>query len=340
MTIDELKEAISTDNLKIDFEHYKCGCGEKITSNGATSHSKKCIKTFSHRDKEIKKYFKKECILCNEQIPIHRQENIFLRDARRYHQNFCSNECFKKAKSELYALKNYSKTCPICKVGFVSSRSKFCSKECASKNSSINLSDLWIKTKKQRSKNIKDGRIKLFESGYISPEVWNKGLSRDEYLNHYIDVDGNNTLLNALKNNEKWFKKTSIEYKLEYIFKELEINYQYSFFCKNKQFDFILSFANFILILEADGDYWHKSIRKEKDISKRKIKRLEDKLKENVIYSSKFKKEVFLLRIWEYDINKFGSILFNFFKRLLHEDDLNEIRKNICKAKKRYSRFG
>ncbi len=58
-----------------------------------------------------------------------------------------------------------------------------------------------------------------------------------------------------------------------------------------------------MIILECDGDYWHKSKRRCNDINERKIKRIEDKLKENVIYNIKSNKKWFVFRFWEYDIN-------------------------------------
>ena len=92
------------------------------------------------------------------------------------------------------------------------------------------------------------------------------------------------------------------------------------------QFDFILNINNLKIILECDGDYWHKSSRRCSDIGVINIKRNQDKLKEKFMID----KEFLFIRFWEYNINNNLDIIENFLLELKSSDiNSNSVIENI-----------
>lgn len=311
-------------------------CGKTITYNGATSHRHKCQTTFLSRDKSIKESFNNICIICGKTHPINNKNNIYLKNIHYLKKNFCSHECYKKANKIIL---DYSKIkkCVICNKEFINPRVKTCSKECNATQLSKKLKNIWATTKDERSENISKGRIKLVQSKYKFQSSWNAGLTGKEYLRHY-EKDGVNTLYEGLKKNDKFFKKTSIEIKIEKYLQEQKITYQYSWFNDHRQYDFFVKFKNCYVIIEADGDYWHKSKRIFSDFSEREIKRKEDQLKENQVLKCNFKMPIFFLRFWEYDIINHFDYIEKIIKEI-NNGNIDSIKQTVSKNKKHYSNW-
>lgn len=150
---------------------------------------------------------------------------------------------------------------------------------------------------------------------------WNCGLHGEEFLKHYEKSDGTNSLFETLKKNF-FYKKTNAEQKIEILLQELNLDFQYSFFCCKRQFDFLLSLKKHVILIEVDGDYWHKSKRRCKDSSKRDIQRKNDIEKEKIILRIKnSNKKWLIIRFWEIDINENIEKIKNFLDLLVRDDE-------------------
>jgi len=310
-------------------------CKKNITFNGCTSHSKIHSDILIAKKAFIKnKYLFQNYCFCGNEIFV--PENI--KDARRKHTHFCSSECYNIAKNKVknyYKKQQMKKKCIICGKAFNANHkdTKTCSYNCWIKLLSIKTKNVWNnRTDIEISEKISSGSL-----GKKGCKAWNKGLTGNDYMKHYIDENGNNSFYEALSKNDKWFRKTSIEKKFEDLLEKLNANYQYSFFTQNSQFDFLISTNNFVYIIELDGDYWHKSRRLFPNETDREMKRLEDNLKSNKIKNIiNTKKNWIVLRIWEYDINNNFGIIEEWVKKLLKEEKNDE---TIYEIKKNYSNW-
>jgi hypothetical protein len=184
-------------------------------------------------------------------------------------------------------------------------------------------------------RNEKIGNSKLGTKSLVP--VWNKGMTGETYLNHYIK-NGVNTLYLALeKQKNTWYKKTSIEQKMENLLIELNIKYKYSCFLFHKQFDFqIYLDDNKKYFIEVDGDYYHKSSRRCFDENERKITRMQDKTKENILYENFGNENCIVVRFWEFNINNHIDIIKNL---LIDLKNKNNKEKTINKIKQFYKKF-
>jgi len=105
------------------------------------------------------------------------------------------------------------------------------------------------------------------------------------------------------KFNDKCFKKTGIEKKIEEFLNELNIKYKYSFIFRKRQFDFMLPEYN--IIIETNGDFWHgnpklygKNKKKGNLKEWQKEKQIDDIIKCNIANDGGY--EIF--SFWEDDI--------------------------------------
>ena len=123
-----------------------------------------------------------------------------------------------------------------------------------------------------------------------------------------------------MQKNKLWFKKTKPECEFENILMDLKLKYKYMIFFKHKQFDFVIWGSKINIVVEVDGDYWHKSILQCKDEDERKLKRLEDSLKDNIITSLQSDKKYYIVRFWESDIQDNRDEIINYIKRLIGDN--------------------
>ncbi len=247
----------------------------------------------------------------------------------------CNAREYLKVLNYVSNYENHHKICPNCKKEFISPQNT-CTHTCGRATASIQLKKYWEKEKgngKVSDRNKKISNWRKENKDIISGnDAWNKSLKGREYLKHYDKPDGTNSLIDGLKKNTKFFKKTTIEIKFDDLLKNMGLNYQYSWFCSNRQFDFLISFEEFVLVVELDGDYWHKSKRVFSDPDLRKITRLEDYLKEQVIKKIKnTSKEWYLVRFWEYDINHNFDKIEEYIKTFKEGVNVKELVNKIKK---------
>jgi very-short-patch-repair endonuclease len=120
---------------------------------------------------------------------------------------------------------------------------------------------------------------------------------------------------------------------------ELGLHYQYSFFSKGHQFDFLVSLKKHVLIIEVDGDFWHKSKRRCKDEEARKIIRDNDEKKASIISTFKSDKYWVLLRFWEIDIYEDYETVKKFIQKLVEEEEnATKFECNVQKIKIYYEK--
>lgn len=313
-------------------------CNKQISYIGCSSHLKICKNIMMDKAKAFKNYFggNDNCLVCNKELVPNKQGRIEL--------YCCSKKCKFDLHKFIHSYEFYYKICPICNNEFIGKYAT-CSRECGYKLSSKSLVDWHFENKdtdeyKERLKKIGDaGNF----SNYLKTHgAWNKGMFGEEYLSHYDKEDGTNSLIEGIKRTNFLFRKTKPEIKIDNLLNELQIDYRYNIFHKNKQFDFSLRFNDFMIILEVDGDYWHKSILKCNDETERKIQRQIDKLKEKIIIEennkiNKFDREWFVIRFWEYDINNNIEVIKQFLSKLKNTGNKDDIRNIICEIKEYYS---
>ena len=139
------------------------------------------------------------------------------------------------------------------------------------------------KTKQKISKTMKQKGIKPKER--YSGKVWNKGLTQED---ERVKKNMKN-LLEARKYQITPTKDTKIEIKIQNLLKKLNINFKTHQYMKIKhgyQCDILIPSLN--LIVECDGDYWHKYL----------IGREIDKIRTNELLEKGFR----VLRLWENEI--------------------------------------
>lgn len=311
---------------------FSCGCGANIRINGVSSHSKVCSQVLNSRKEFINSILPENCFTCTGLI-IREDYNIVAMRQQKY-SCFCSESCSKKAKiAQVY--KERIIKCLICSDEFVktASRGKLCSRLCAIVHSKENVKE-WHKNNrdtelyKERNEKIrKNTGFKKITS------AWNKGLSGAEYLDHY-EKNGENTLYSALAKNNGYFRGTSIEGKMKALLEKLNFKFRHGFFYKKHQFDFYIEVDDKRrLIIECDGDYWHKSSRRCKNVQDQSQARNRDTKKEEYL-KSEFSKEnriIEVVRFWELNINKNMDIIEQFILNLknleCYEKGIKEIKE-------------
>jgi len=260
------------------------------------------------------------------------------------HVNFCSNKCLNKAKQFVFHFEYYIKIkkCGICKRKFISynKTKKTCSQKCANKFSKKAAQKWWNKNKRSQVVKERNRKIGINTKNWRQNKnwpAWNKDLHGKKYFKHYIK-NGKNNFYERLKKNDGWFRATIPEKKIKKILKKLRLRFKHNFFTSQKQFDFLISFKKFIIILEVDGDFWHKSKLKCSDIEKRKEARKVDKKKELLIKKIKnTKKEWVVIRFWENDINIDTKKVYKLLEEMkLRSNNAKQFTNIICKIKKYY----
>lgn len=326
------------------FKVFKCDCGKTVRFNGITSHSKVCefvvpLVSLKMFEDIVSNYDGGErCVVCDNIIPDIKSYKRY--NNRRIHT--CSSKC-RKILVNRRTLKNHvgESICEICGEQFYwkDRPYKTCSDKCNNKLASNNVKNEWSMLKnnnldkyKDRCRNIGSNRV------YISKPAWNKGLTGEEYLSHYLKEDGTNTLYEGLKKNDGWFKASTPELIFKEILEKGNYRYQHSFFTQGHQYDFLLSFNKNIYIIEIDGDYWHKSSRIEPNADKRKIVRLADKLKADKIKNIKnTNKKWHVIRFWEIDLYNEPSKIAKYMSNLKEFDyDQQKVESEISKINSYY----
>jgi len=320
-------------------------CNKEITYNGCGSHAKKCNTIFDDKLIAYKQYYEcyEDCVICNSNIVIDKKrpdnKNVIREKTHQY--VVCSAECKLKLYSFIYHYEHNKKICPICGNEYISLNKKTCSYECGRKLFSNFLVN-WHSSNKDEDwyKNMHKGRNN-FEDYFKTNDIWNKGLTGQDYLSHYDKEDGTNSLYTAIRNNRKWYKKTKPECKFEEILSDHKLDYRYSVFHGRHQFDFSIRFQDIMIIVEVDGDYWHKSKLSCTDEEERKMCRLEDKLKSAIItkdnnLSNKMGKKWYIVRFWENDINNDTNIVNKYIFRIKQAINNGKKFENIFKEIKEY----
>jgi very-short-patch-repair endonuclease len=334
-------------NSKNKFLSFTCECSKQIAFNGITSHSKICNLVKPMVSKQmfndiVTNYKGREyCVICGEPIPDIKSCKRY--KSRRIH--VCSVNC----RKELFRRKTLKQNvgtskCQVCNCRFYwkGRAYKTCSTKCNNKYISLKVTEDWEKLKKNTTaydKKCKNQGLG-FKANYSYMPPWNKGMSGEEYMSHYIQEDGSNSFYDALQKNNGWFKPSNVEFIFKTILDNGNYRYQHSFFSQNSQFDFLLSFNNNVYVIEIDGDYWHKSSRREPDIEKRKIIRLADKLKSNKIKNIKNTNKIWhVLRFWEIDLYNEPIKIINHISNLKEFDnDQRKIESEISKISTYYEK--
>lgn len=319
-----------TNFKKLGKLNFNCSkCSRCITINGTNSHSKLCESILDDKMSFIKMKFNgyDTCACCDKKI----EYTPNIKRLSRYLITFCSDEC--KSISISY-LKNIKK-CIVCD-NLTTSKQKTCSKECGKKLTSKSIKTWHIdnkNTEKYLERNKKIGeKSKINFKGRVP---WNKNLKGDEYLKHFIK-NGRNTLYDAIVNNKKWFIKTNLEIEFEKILIDLEFKYKYCFFINRRQYDFFIDMNDVKILIEVDGDYWHKSSRRCDIITEREKKRKEDLDKFESIQNIKSKYKWYCIRFWEFNIYNNKDEIVNFLKEIKTKNDLNDKTISIYEYYKKY----
>lgn len=302
--------------------NFNCSCCDsEININGSNSHSKLCSNI--HHDKMIFIKYKfngyDKCVCCDKKIDYSPNINRL----SRYLISFCSTECKTESISYLKSIKK----CTVC--GELTVKSKTCSKECGYKLVSDSIKT-WHNDNKNTDEYL-DRNKRIGEKSKINFKgrvPWNRNLKGDEYLKHFIK-NGRNTLYDALIGNKKWFIKTNLEIEFEKLLVKLDINYKYSFFINRRQFDFYIDLGDTKILVEVDGDYWHKSSRRCDDVFEREKKRKEDFDKFESIQSIKSKYKWYCIRFWEYNIYNDEDDVINFLSEIKTKINLDDKTKSI-----------
>lgn len=335
-------------NIKLNSLLITCNnCKKEIKYNGCTSHYNICHNIFD--DKKI--FFKnlyniaenEKCIcgkylfsdVTNEEIRT-RGNNIF----------YCSAKCKYKICAYIKKYETCLHKCLICNNEFLGSSKTVstCSKKCRYLHSS-NIITQWHKdnkhTEEYKIRLQKIGKANNFSEYIKKNGAWNKGLFGELYLKHYDKEDGTNSLIEGLKRSTFLYKKTRPEEIIDDLLNDLEFNYKYNIFHQCKQFDFSVFMNNIALIIEVDGDYWHKSKRRISNQLERDIQRNLDKTKDAIIeqYNNSIKKLGkcwFIIRFWENDIIYNTNLIKSYLIKLKENINDREKFKNIIQEIKEY----
>jgi len=348
-------------------QDYKCGsCGQIVQYNGINNHSMICPDILNDRinyTRQIRKEkgLPEKCVICGDDII---KDNFKLFDLRKLGNNYrCEKKSCKDTIHNIIFTKNMfsKKECIVCGTKFWSVvGAATCSKECHYKLSSKSLKQLWENDKKENNERYKKHLKDLLDvcqegafANYRKNGIWNKGLRGEEYLKHYDKEDGTNSLIEGLKKNSIFMRK-GLKSQPEILMEkyligiEPELDYRYSVFhgneCKQfKQYDFSLRFDDVMVIIEVDGDYYHKSKLMFNDKEDREETRKYDKLKDSIIEVhnneiKKWNKNWNIIRFWESDINNDKDTVVNFLEQIIKNEDKNgnEFKKIIHKIKEYY----
>lgn len=292
-------------------------CGLETNVNGCTSHSKihPCIK-----DDKIKMLF--EYFNFYEKSAVSNQ-TINFDLTKRFDKLFIvvqNKKEWDELRFYIQSFEKYFKYCKVCSTPFISKTTNYCSVSCSLKDyHKIHKNTLGYY---ERNLKISKTRKKL----KISQTAWNKGLSGEEYLKHYEKEDGSNSLYDALKLNHSFFKRSSIEIKIDKFLKENDFNYESSVFINQRQFDFLVCINDTKIIIECDGDYWHCSSRRVKNSKLQEQKRNEDREKELMVKQANGYDTI---RFWEYDINNNFSLVKEFLLELKESQCIDSIINKI-----------
>lgn len=326
-----------------DFSKLKIKCSEcdlETNINGCTSHVHKVHKKMFHdKVKKINEVFNinEKCILCDKEISLEK----YLLDKKRlsnFYISTCNSKCWWKVLNFIHNYNNNLKECVVCKNDFIHIKNVVCSKECEIKHKKETVKNWHLESKNAKyyiKRNEKISKSRIGKKNNF--EIWNKNLSGEEYLKHY-EKNGVNTLYEALKKQKNsWYKKTSIEQKMEDLLIKLDIDYIYCFFYKNRQYDFKIKLNDEkMYIIETDGDYFHKSTRRCLDENERKKSRQSDLDKEKILYDGFGKDKCTVLRFWEYNINNHMDEIENLLISLKESEDKIKIVKKIKKMYNKY----
>lgn len=319
-----------------------CDCGKESTLNGLTSHKRVCEQAFITKSRYLKEQIQTiigetKCPVCDSEIEVDYQE---IRNLGKINLITCCKQCTVKLNT-IESLFNKIDICPICEREYVKDRMnrKTCSDECKSKH----LSN--IVTNYHKADEFKDSREKRKtslrnsnNSGWFKKDKppWNKGLTGEEYISHYLNDDGTYRLKQV-----DICSDTSIEKKVHKFIHELELTHQKQYSFKFKWYDFYIELENFILMIETDGDYWHCNSKTCFDPNKIKSIRHYDSYKTNLIESwvRQDNKPVKLIRFWETDINNNFEFCKESITKLVEYDKkgmTNEFTSTIQKIKEHY----
>lgn len=113
-------------------------------------------------------------------------------------------------------------------------------------------------------------------------------------------------------------------------------NYKYCFFINRRQFDFYVDLDEIKILIEVDGDYWHKSSRRCNDVLERDIKRKEDFDKFEAILGIKSKYKWYCIRFWEYNVYNNKSEIVNFLSDIKNKINIYDKIKSMNEYYKKY----
>lgn len=317
-------------------------CGFVTNLNGCTSHSKLHKEIYQIKRQKIKEFlFRGECIdfclVCGKPL-------IWLKQNGSVDSSQLVTCCFKCAQELQTFTKRYQtklKKCEICGKQFITTcKAKTCSQGCYKTLLGMNSKAWHCKMKNTQQYTNMYRKISTSERNTranLSSIPWNRGITGEQYIKHYQKQDGINTLYQSIKRNSSFFKKTHPEVTFQQLLKELNIDYKYCIFVKNRQFDFLLKFKNCNIVVQVDGDYWHKSKERCNDENLRKMVRLSDSLKQKVIYQNR--KGWSVIRIWESDLERDIDNIKMYFQKIKEQssgNELDKIRNTICEIKEYY----
>lgn len=321
--LEQLKPKLWNECYRIitNSDKVKCKCGKEVTYNGVTSHARACPYGW------YSKSLFKELAICRAGY------DSFPFDGRYTFMRFYSSKEVAEKKDKQYkALVKKKKRrgkCLVCGVIFYSKiiKTKTCSKKCAYSLMTLN------RDYSSNSENLKNLHKNRKENGYVY-SVWNKGLTGEDYIKHYRR-EGESLDQTRKRMYSGMFKKSTPEKIIEDVLRKHNITYHYSFFLGGRQFDFCL--PNNRILIECDGDYWHGNTFTQKNLTESQImKQKDDRIKDSIAK----KNNNTIVRFWEYDIhNHLNEIETSILNIITGEND-HEIRKEICKIEKNYTRGG
>lgn len=325
---------IKRTNLGFGQLEIECPVCKKIMNvRGSCSHQKVHMQINQAKRKVVQKFiYTKEiltkCAVCGKQINA-------INDKGAVNSSKIST-CSLKCSRTLYGwIKKYQrnlKNCPICGKQFISKYNKTCSIQCSRKYNGQKAKKWHNKMKntdtyKDIQRRIGESRREFMKGKYYP--AWNKGLTGQQYVSHYDKEDGSNSLYESIKRNNSFFKKTKPQILFQEIMKEINIQYDYSIFINNSQFDFLLKIDQKRLVVQVDGDWWHKSILKCSDQNERKMCRLKDSLKAQKVKTHRNGWDI--VRVWQLDIYNNSQYIKQLFKKLkereIYDQTIHEIKQ-------------
>ncbi len=244
----------------------------------------------SLNDYLIKYYYNEEdlkCKKCGEIVKL-----------RRGTPNTYCSYCFCRVNK-----KEGFKNCEVCNKEFeyknsFEAKNKTCSKECTVELQSRKLTAYHKSLTKEQKTEIKRKmhETKLKNGAYDNIVAWNKGLT-GIYSEETIEKIRNATLKQMEQNR---VYKSSIESKMEEILISLNINFKQSFVLNRSQFDFLL--IDYNIIIECDGDYWHRNLSIEKFRKNKNYIQINNEINDAYKTLLAYSNGYYLLRFWESEI--------------------------------------